>query len=692
MNIFEKVALNKLNSIVYNNVVENETVLNISVITFAHEMLNLGFSITEEVYNYLCNLKHSEKKCTEILETAKESVGAHVKMKAFYPDYPLQVMNMPEAELYFLAAIHYWSHGHWKPFYIESSRLELNEMTHKITISLISINHVKAYFYKILSSKQGVPEGLITFVEKAIDEGWATGFTGEIPFKENLCRVAAFLVKNGESIDNIISTSTDILRVMASLSESDIELKNKIRFKSLSRRYRRVIISALEKVINISDIKAYESLWKIAFHSLHVGEYGGKTAEIASRFRNERNVKTSETIIAEAIKKGNTELAVKKLIHKPSVFARSLDKLLRDSNKETAELILEQFDSIINKIDSKILLQLLGHFKGRKVNESTTRVVFTAGTQGKAILAPKLAELDKDILTTITRSVTIELEKQFYKRGILKDKAVFIAPEAKSVLLPSQLSSISDNKRTISRGSRIPIDIISQDIEKNTLRMFIHWIGEDQDLSALFLSEDLNSLSHIAFTNLKEGFAWHSGDIISAPAPDGASEFIDIDLIKAQESGKRYVCMDVRVYRGSSFLEHEQSFAGFMIRKEPQSGEIFEPSTVRCKFDITNNGKSASICLFDMKTREMIWIDTKMLTRRHVSNSLVNNIASSVDVIRAFLKMEQSKVNINELISMHARAVGAKIVSQRDEADFVVGLGEGNLDVYDFTTINATWI
>ena len=92
---------------------------------------------------------------------------------------------------------------------------------------------------------------------------------------------------------------------------------------------------------------------KLHFISLHVGEFGGKTADIASRFRNENNVKTSETIIAEAIKDGNTKLAMVKLIHKPSVFARSLDKLLRDSNKETAEFIIKQFASIINKIDAK---------------------------------------------------------------------------------------------------------------------------------------------------------------------------------------------------------------------------------------------------------------------------------------------------------------------------------------------------
>ena len=121
---------------------------------------------------------------------------------------------------------------------------------------------------------------------------------------------------------------------MASLSGSDIKLKNKVKFKSFKRKTRRLIISALEKVITISDVKPYASLWKIAFHSLHVGEYGGKVSEIALRFRNERNVHTEETIVAEAIKNGDFNVAVSKLIKKPSVFARTLDKLLRDSRAE----------------------------------------------------------------------------------------------------------------------------------------------------------------------------------------------------------------------------------------------------------------------------------------------------------------------------------------------------------------------
>lgn len=105
-------------------------------------------------------------------------------------------------------------------------------------------------------------------------------------------------------------------------------------------------------------------------------------------------------------------------------------------------------------------------------------------------------------------------------------------------------------------------------------------------------------------------FAWHSGDFTSAPPPDGASEFIDVDLEKALELGYRYVAMDVPAYDGPTFLHHDQCFAGFMLRKEATSGEIFGPASVLSKFDITHDGKPTVLCLFDIKTRQMIWIDS----------------------------------------------------------------------------------
>lgn len=700
MTLVNKIAFNQLNAVVATSPVEvKNDAFNIKVISFVNEMHNFGFLVTKELYQYLSSLDEatSVEVCQKVLSLAKESVGAHVAMKAFYPNFPRQVMEASDAELFINAILHYWTLGAWSPEYVEEKRPDLKEENPKTEISLISMEDVKAYFFRILASKNSIPASLVEFVEMGIEEGWAAEYKGEIPFKETLCRVATALVKQGQSINGVVATTTDVLRVMAALSESDIELKTKVRFKSLNRKARRALVSALEEVINISDVKAYASLWKRAFHSLHVGEFGGKVAEIAARFRNEKNVVTSETVVAEAIKSGDVKVAVNKLVNKPSVFARSLDKLLRDSDPQTSAWVIKEFAKVVEKVDSKVLLQVLGHFKGRSLNEAGERVVFTAGSKGKALLAPSLKALDKSVVEHIVSVIKAELKNKFAEKALLKGKKVFISPEVYSVLIPSQLASITENKKTVARGSRVPLDLIPEDAEKNVLRMFIHWIGQDQDLSAFFINEDMTEFSQVAYYNLRNSYACHSGDVTYAPAPHGGSEFLDVRMDEALADGMRYIAMDVRVYNGPTFLKHERSFAGFMLRNDLKSGEIFEPTTVRGKFDITLDGSTVMPCFFDMKTREIIWLDSVLpgcgeYSYSRQANNLNNNIASSTDMLRAYLKMKDTKVTMKELVCLHIDAVGATQVFDKEEADYVVGLGEGDLDVYDFVEINADWI
>lgn len=700
MTLVNKIAFNQLNAVVATSPVEvKNDAFNIKVISFVNEMHNFGFLVTKELYQYLSSLDEatSVEVCQKVLSLAKESVGAHVAMKAFYPNFPRQVMEASDAELFINAILHYWTLGAWSPEYVEEKRPDLAEENPKTEISLISMEDVKAYFFRIIASKNSIPASLVEFVEMGIEEGWAAEYKGEIPFKETLCRVATALVKQGQSINGVVATTTDVLRVMAALSESDIELKTKVRFKSLNRKARRALVSALEEVINISDVKAYASLWKRAFHSLHVGEFGGKVAEIAARFRNEKNVVTSETVVAEAIKSGDVKVAVNKLVNKPSVFARSLDKLLRDSDPKTSAWVIKEFAKVVEKVDSKVLLQVLGHFKGRSLNEAGERVVFTAGSKGKALLAPSLKALDKSVVEHIVSVIKAELKNKFAEKALLKGKKVFISPEVYSVLIPSQLASITENKKTVARGSRVPLDLIPEDAEKNVLRMFIHWIGQDQDLSAFFINEDMTEFSQVAYYNLRNNYACHSGDVTYAPAPHGGSEFLDVRMDEALADGMRYIAMDVRVYNGPTFLKHERSFAGFMLRNDLKSGEIFEPTTVRGKFDITLDGSTVMPCFFDMKTREMIWLDSVLpgcgeYSYSRQANNLNNNIASSTDMLRAYLKMKDTKVTMKELVCLHIDAVGATQVFDKEEADYVVGLGEGDLDVYDFVEINADWI
>lgn len=66
--------------------------------------------------------------------------------------------------------------------------------------------------------------------------------------------------------------------------------------------------------------------------------------------------------------------------------------------------------------------------------------------------------------------------------------------------------------------------------------------------------------------------------------------------------------MDARVFNRPGFLQHELLQGLCSVRSHNLVKYL--PSTVRCKLDITSNGRSVVTCLFDMKTREMIGTDT----------------------------------------------------------------------------------
>ena len=107
--------------------------------------------------------------------------------------------------------------------------------------------------------------------------------------------------------------------------------------------------------------------------------------------------------------------------------------------------------------------------------------------------------------------------------------------------------------------------------------------------------------------NLKESFAVHSGDITSAP--QGASEFIDIDISKALSLGIRYVMMSINSYTQQNYCDLPICFAGFMMREDAQQGQIYEPTTVQHKFDVTSKSSFTIPLIIDLEKREVIWTD-----------------------------------------------------------------------------------
>ena len=105
-----------------------------------------------------------------------------------------------------------------------------------------------------------------------------------------------------------------------------------------------------------------------------------------------------------------------------------------------------------------------------------------------------------------------------------------------------------------------------------------------------------------------------------------------------------------------------------MMRKDLKSGEIYEPSTVTDKFDITSKSKSCIPLIFDLEEREIIWTDLPI----SINKCFCNNINNNKDTISLMGKAltDISKPNLYDLFTLHGIARG-KIVQDKSKADII---------------------
>lgn len=663
------------------------------------EAIELGFIFEDEALNALvCNPQQS----ASIFQTLQTLVGADKVWEPLYPNFPKQVYDAHQVELFFNAMGHYFSQGAWQPDYTKELRLPLSEAVKLKPIGLISSNEYIRIFSDILSSNASLPEFdreiIRHFVSQFDEQMLEKHIPDDIPFKETRCQlIAEGRLANMPSISGLpFTTATDILRVATHLSKGDISLASNTKFK-LSKADRRWLVEKLEPVINIDDIIRQKGKWKRLFHCLHIGtfEEAPVSREIAAKLRNGK-LQGYNGIIEQALINRSLTPLLDLLAKKPGEFARRVDHLLRVFSEDEAKVILDRFSGVISDVDTRVLVQMLGHFNHRSACENAksgadqntvtmTRVAIPKGQIAKAmVLNGDLPRIAASILQRLVEMITNALMARFSRLpGLGK---VWIAPALAKAPVPLQMRTAAEGLKVVQRGTRLPMG------DKNVLRFFVHWIGDDIDLSACFLTESLTFHSEIAYYALRSDGscnnyrAVHSGDITHAPEPHGACEFIDIELDSITDSSIRYISLDVRVYSGGPLLS-QQANAGWMFREQQgQAGEIFDATTVEQRISISATSHSCMVAVFDIKEREVIWLDLAGSSNQLEScNNVHNNRANIETLLKASLNFHQ--ISVYDLLKLHVLSRG-ELAASEQEAELIL---DENL-VYQSNVINSEYL
>lgn len=650
------------------------------------ELMNLGFILEETAYKAvsLASKQWISDFYSEIVPAMKKKMGAGHAFKPFYRNFPKQVMEMSELELFVNAFIHYLSGGKWEPSQKLEKRGIAFEKTNWKKIKLGTEKDFQGIFTRLCSINQSLTETDKETIGWFCDsyKDWLV-FPENIPFKETLCILAA------KGFDVPVKQATDVLRVAVYLSGGDISLpsvpsskfiqtskhgrrwsdyfltqmnaarqaeREKFKFKKFSRPERRMIMTLLEKTtLDLSEMQGRLGRWLRLGEILHVGEFRNKFPRTFMAFGSLRNqdergrIRTFHGQVDLAFKEHWTK-GIKVLSTRPGEYARKLDWMLRSFEPKQ---VLDTFVYVGNKISSKVLFELYSHFDKRS-NPDSCRSIIIKGKRAKMKVLEPLPPMDAKLVSSVKDSILKIIRKKVGNLPPLGN--VWIDERLKDVPLPMAMRSVNAAIKTYIRGTKIPFDA-----DCKVIRPFLHWFdaaGEiDMDLSVSFHDEDLKMLNHISYTNLKinEYGSCHSGDIRCRRG--ACAEYVDVDINTCLKRGVRYALVHAYNFNGGAMHEVKDCVFGMMEREHPEAGRIFVPKTISNCMALANESPSVFVCVLDLEKRNYIWVDLE--TERF--GFLENNASMSMDVINSIL--QGSNISVYDLLAIHAKARGEMVSS-----------------------------
>ena len=551
--------------------------------TFQKNLESLGFSMAPALAMRVgtLDIEHAESLHRRLLKELRVLVGAHHPLNPMYPNFPMQVMRSSEAELYWNALLHYW--GMVDRIGEKAPRAPLDERPQTRTLDLGTFDDVKAIFAALVRSKspysQQDREDVASFVSQHRDHVAAL-LPEAIPSKENLAVLAAACLKTlaipDARLDGFVRTATDVLRIAVALSGGDVSLAESTKFGAISRALRRRMLSWLEQAPNrLEDMQRWSGRWIRLGERLHPGEFAARFPQTAADFaalRAGRRADSFNSRIEAALERSDRAQAISLLRARPGEFARRLDVLSRGD--ADAEATIAAFAEHVEAVSTPVLLQAMTHFRHRGAPRDL-RIFFPKGQVANLFAMPdRVAPLGADTAERLAEVCERALLLRFSALPSLG--ACYLDSRLSRYLVPFSQRSAAKSLRTIVRGSRLPLP------DCTTLRFFLWWRNGktrvDVDLSAAMYADDFTCTSILAYHNLKNFGAYHSGDVVDAP--NGASEFIDVDLERCAARGVRYIVMCLNNFTEQPYCDLPECYAGWMARRTPNSGEIYEPSTV----------------------------------------------------------------------------------------------------------------
>jgi hypothetical protein len=513
-----------------------------------------------------------------------------------------------------------------------------------------------------------------------------------IPVRETRALVLAQLMPHHPAlVDGLVETATDALRLLYALMGADPGLRTPpVRRQSLPRAVRRTVLARLDRLpieSLVEDMQRHGRAWKRIAENLHPFEYASRYPVVALAFAVLRGTAldgttaTGRAVLSEAARHpeirlndgrlsivtfaGRVEaafasdrpgLALELLLERPGDLLRRLVQLARALPVDAHGSLVEAAATAASDVSPVVLTAALGQVRTPPGDlrlffpRGGTARVWTA-VDGREPLPAELAGALADVL----------VDELLRRAGALPAIGrAFLDEELGRLAAPGSERGSSARLLRMTRGSAQPIP------EDELLRLFLHWVEPaglrvDLDLSVAVYDEQWRFLGLCDQMRLRfdQDALVHSGNLTSAPAPQGSTEFVDLDLKAVRRVGGRYVLPVIFSYNNVPFEKLERGFAGVMR----QPSDLFDPAAVEQTFDLSGSAKILQPFGIDLVTKELRWYDVN-LSAAGYGHSIVRYAGHLALMAAAMEEVHGSgdRVSLWELSCWHAAARTKEVV------------------------------
>ena len=512
-NSINSIALRHLNGIyipknIDNNVNETLSIEELATLIKKFEgygyifSKELAIAISKEERNVIIDKLKSVIKVIENFKSDKDYV-------VFYKNFPDEVINMSEVDLYINQILHYWIG--YLPSNSENiikEDIEPSKLVKARELKLIDDEMIEKLFIDLLSSNVTLSEQYLDDVcvlanTKSIKE--LENYMEYIQMKETLTTVSSYILKKEGVLIGNFKTATDILRLIAKISGDELNNKH-IHFAYFSRAELREFIDKLENLKNIMpDIKRYSKPWhsffKLYTKKINFNKYP-KVRKVVDILFGDITYMTERGKINEQIKRLPTmsEEDLDNLVKEFTIFygdyVREILSLLNKAKENQYEKLLIGLENCVDKVNTRVLFQLYDRIINLKAKDKT--VPRLVNSKGKWRRLRESISLSDELLNRVLQIVEDGIKTQLKEKENLGK--VYIDEDYKNIMLTTSEKDSNISLRPMTRGSRIKFNPNAE-----VLRFFVAWKNLDEktlkelntiydrvdvDLSALTFNEN----------------------------------------------------------------------------------------------------------------------------------------------------------------------------------------------------------